>query len=100
MDDTGEVTHLEDEDDMEKHFKADLEDTASLTSHDDLGGGGVTEQSGYHSEEEDEEEVTDELSPSEDNPSSQQPQPPETKYVEDPPEIFGTVSNISLYKLP
>ena len=93
IDDTGEVKHLEDEDDVEKHFKADLEDTASLTSQDDGGGGGVTEQSGYHSEEEDEEEISDDLSPDPDSPSALQAQPPQTNYVEDPPEIFGTVSS-------
>jgi len=93
IDDKGEVTHIEDEDDVEKHFKADLEDTASLTSQDDGGGGGVTEQSGYHSEEEDEEEISDDLSPDPDSPSALQVQPPQTNYVEDPPEIFGTTEN-------
>lgn len=92
IDDKGEVTHIEDEDDVEKHFKADLEDTASLTSQDDGGGGGVTEQSGYHSEEEDEEEISDDLSPDPESPTALQTQPPQTNYVEDPPEVFGTVS--------
>ena len=38
---------LVDEEDVEKHFKVDLEDTGSITSQDDVGGGGgITEQSG------------------------------------------------------
>ena len=92
IDDTGEVKHLEDEDAVEEHFKAVLEDTASLTSQEG-GGGGVTEQSGYHSEEDDEEDISDDLSPDPDSPTALAAQPPHTNYVEDPPETFGTVSD-------
>jgi len=81
----GATTGLEDEDDVEKHFKHDFDDTGSLTSQDDVGGGGgVTEQSGYHSEEDGSDlEGSDEVSVIEDS------QPPHTNYTEDPPEIFG-----------
>ena len=87
----GATTGLEDEDDVEKHFKHDFDDTGSLTSQDDVGGGGgVTEQSGYHSEEDASElEGSDEVSVIEDVTASQ---PPHTNYAEDPPEVFGKVT--------
>ena len=50
----GAASLLVDEDDVENHFKVDLDDTGSMTSQDDgcHDGGANTEQSGYHSEEE------------------------------------------------
>ena len=93
MDDSGDVaTGLEDEEDYEDHFKAVLDDTASLTSQDEAGGGGGnTEQSGYHTEEEasEEQDGSDDLSVLEDSAAAQQPQ--QTNYTQDPPEVFGTV---------
>lgn len=95
MDDSGDVaTGLEDEEDYEDHFKAVLDDTASLTSQDEAGGGGGnTEQSGYHTEEEasEEQEASDDLSVLEDSAAAQQP--PQTNYTQDPPEVFGTTGD-------
>ena len=78
------------EDEVEEHFKADLEETGSLTSQDDgHHGGGLTEPSTHPSEEEGSEA-------SEDNSVISQDVnvlPAHTNYTEDPPEVFGTVSS-------
>ena len=89
---------MEDEDDVEKHFKHDFDDTGSMTSQDDVGGGGgVTEQSGYHSEEDGSElEGSDEVSVIEDVTASQ---PPHTNYTQDPPEVFGKVTKCEIGKV-
>ena len=89
MDDSVDGGGLEDEEDVERHFKSDLEETGSITSQDDggCGGGGGTEHSGYHSEEDGSEmEGSDEVSVIEDS------QPLHTNYTADPPEVFGTVN--------
>ena len=81
---------LLEEDEVEEHFKADLEETGSLTSQDDGHiGGGLTEPSTHPSEEEGSEA-------SEDNSVISQDVnvlPAQTNYTEDPPEVFGTVSD-------
>lgn len=92
MDDSVDGGGLEDDEDVERHFKSDLEETGSMTSQDDggCGGGGGTEHSGYHSEEDGSEmEGSDEVSVIEDVTASQ---PPHTNYTADPPEVFGTVN--------
>jgi len=84
------VLGLLEEDEVEEHFKADLEETGSLTSQDDGHiGGGLTEPSTHPSEEEGSEA-------SEDNSVISQDVnvlPAQTNYTEDPPEVFGTVSD-------
>ena len=77
------------EDEVEEHFKADLEETGSLTSQDEAHlGGGLTEPS-THPSEEDGSEASEDNSVIEDVNVL----PAHTNYTEDPPEVFGTVSD-------
>jgi len=96
----GAASLLVDEDDVENHFKVDLDDTGSMTSQDDgcHDGGANTEQSGYHSEEEGsdvEGDGSDEISINDEVTMSTSPQSPlsVTNYTEDPPEVFGTTGD-------
>ena len=79
---------------MEEHFKADLEETGSLTSQEDAHiGGGLTEPS-THPSEEDGSEASEDNSVIEDVNVL----PAHTNYTEDPPEVFGTVSVAVLWE--
>ena len=85
MEDSADGTGLEDEEDVEKHFKSDFDETGSMTSQDDVEGrgGGGTEHSGYHSEDgSDDVENSDEVSVIEDVAA-----PQHTNYTADPPEV-------------
>ena len=78
------------EDEVEEHFKADLDETGSLTSQDEVHAGeGLTEPS-THPSEEDGSEASEENSVIEDVNVL----PAHTNYTEDPPEVFGTVSQL------
>ena len=85
MEDSADGTGLEDEEDVEKHFKSDFDETGSMTSQDDVEGrgGGGTEHSGYHSEDgSDDVENSDDVSVIEDVAA-----PQHTNYTADPPEV-------------
>eukprot|EP00092_Neocalanus_flemingeri_P017375 GFUD01018792.1.p1 GENE.GFUD01018792.1~~GFUD01018792.1.p1 ORF type:complete len:875 (-),score=158.49 GFUD01018792.1:894-3350(-) len=75
----------ENDSDVEKHFKADLEDGGSLTDEGEHGIEGVTERS----DEDDSAEASDEISVIEDIAVM----PPHTNYMCDQQEVFGTTGD-------
>jgi len=80
----------ENDSDVEKHFKADLEDGGSITDEGDHGiEGANTERSTYPSDEDESGEGSDEISVIEDIAVM----PPHTNYLCDPPEVFGTTGD-------
>jgi hypothetical protein len=84
------VLKFENDSDVEKHFKADLEDGESVTDEGDLGAEGVTtERSTYPSEEDDSGDCSEEVSVIEDVGVL----PPHTSYVCDQQEVFGTTTD-------
>ena len=88
LEDSADGTTGLEEDEVEEHFKEDLDETGSLTSQDEAHAGeGLTEPS-THPSEEDGSEASEDNSVIEDV----NVQPSHTNYTEDPPEVFGTVS--------
>merc|ERR1719376_733454 len=84
------VLKFENDSDVEKHFKADLEDGGSVTDEGDLGiGDATTERSTYPSEEDESGDCSDEPSVIEDV----EVPPPHTNYLCDQQEVFGTTGD-------
>eukprot|EP00090_Calanus_glacialis_P015779 TRINITY_DN24859_c0_g1_i2.p1 TRINITY_DN24859_c0_g1~~TRINITY_DN24859_c0_g1_i2.p1 ORF type:complete len:847 (-),score=169.97 TRINITY_DN24859_c0_g1_i2:1231-3771(-) len=87
--DSDPIVRYENDSDVEKHFKADLEDGGSITDEGELGVEGATERSTYASEEDESGDCSDEISVIEDIAVM----PPHTNYVCDQQEVFGTTGD-------
>jgi len=81
------ILKYENDSDVEKHFKADLEDGGSITDEGELGTEG--NKSPYASEEDESGDCSDEISVIEDIAVL----PPQTNYVCDKQEVFGTTTD-------
>jgi len=89
LEDSADGTTGLEEDEVEEHFKEDLDETGSLTSQDEAHAGeGLTEPS-THPSEEDGSEASEDNSVIEDVNVL----PTHTNYTEDPPEVFGTTGD-------
>jgi len=89
LEDSADCSTGLEEDEVEEHFKADLDETGSLTSQDDINAGGGLTEASTHPSEEDESEASEENSVIEDVNVL----PAHTNYTEDPPEVFGTTGD-------
>lgn len=87
--DSDPIVRYENDSDVEKHFKADLEDGGSITDEGELGAEGARERSTYASEEDESGDCSDEISVIEDIAVM----PPHTNYVCDQQEVFGTTGD-------
>jgi len=84
-----DVDVLMNDSDMEKHFKADLEDGGSVTDEGEIAGG-ATEVSTFPSDEEDDSEAGSDGDSVMEDPAEL---PPHTNYVCDQSEVFGTTTD-------
>lgn len=89
IDSSDPIVRYENDSDVEKHFKADLEDGGSITDEGELGAEGARERSTYASEEDESGDCSDEISVIEDIAVM----PPHTNYVCDQQEVFGTTGD-------